>query len=84
MVIHAFDDKEKFIAARIFQVFANVDTLDRLTLALSELHKTCRLEDVEEKRVDYDIWKIMGDFCCRFPGIHYAHTLRVMSIVPLQ
>lgn len=84
LLIHAFDNREKFMAARIVEVFADVKKLDHLTLMLSEIHTTNINRGVTNTDKEAtDSWDLLTHICPRFSNSPPYHTLRVMSFVPM-
>ena len=82
LVIHAFDAQEKFVAARLVEVSATVDMLNRLALALSCYFKVRDLNDVMEGREEPKVWEMLGKVVSEFPHSPSPRTLRIMSALP--
>ncbi len=73
LLIHAFDDKEKFLRARVFCARLTLFQLDRLVEALSEIHGT----DCNWRAKDPTIWNGLSHILDSLHPLPF-HTLRVM------
>lgn len=84
ILIHAFDKTGIFMSARILEVTADADKLDRLTLALSEINRTGMYSDIAVGHGAKDVWDMLGKICPQFSHSPPFHTLRVMSFHPAE